>query len=153
MIKLKMQTNIEILPFDVNNASDEEWEKFHTFRKTRYSDKASSGTSSQHQIPDKKYEEILKIPPSKINVLRFNVFLKNVPDVQIGEVYFSYYKKQIPDVDQKVAMVNVSVLASHRRKGYGIILLNKIVELANRYNKTKLLFQTTEEDGQCSPAI
>jgi len=137
--------DIDIIPFDVNNASDDEWAKYHEFRKERYKDKDSTST---HQIPDEKFEEILKIPPKKINVLRFNVFLNSDPENQIGEVYFSYYKKlKNSEVDLKVAMVNVSILSFFRRKGYGTILLGKLVELANRYKKSKLLFQTTEQDG------
>lgn len=141
---MDIMNDIDIIPFDVHNASDEEWAKFLKFRKERYLDKGASRPT--HQISDEKFQEILKIPPKKLNVLRYNVFLKSDPNHQIGEIYFSYYKKSASG-DKKLAMVNVSLLSAFRQKGYGRILLGKLVELANRYKKSKLLFQTTEEDG------
>ena len=136
---------IEILPFDVHSASEDEWKRYHEFRNHRKEDK--DALTNSHQISDKKFEETLKITPKLIDVFRFNAFEKG-GSTQIGEVYFSYYKKDKKrNLDQSVAMVNVSVLKPYRHHGYGVKLLGKIVELAKEYNKSKLLFQTTEKDG------
>lgn len=138
--------NIEIIPFDVNSASEQEWKMFHDFRRSRKEDKES--LSNTHQITDEKYEETLKIPPRWIEIYRFNVFEEGNKEKQIGEVYFSYYKSNTErELDQKVAMVNISILKAYRHKGYGLLLLKKLVELAKENNKSKMLFQTTEKDG------
>ena len=54
---MDIMNDIDLIPFDVHNASDEEWAKFHKFRNERYLDKGA--TQPTHQISNEKYQEIL----------------------------------------------------------------------------------------------
>jgi predicted GNAT family acetyltransferase len=131
---------LAIVPFDVSKATEIEWSMFHIYRKLRHNE-------TQPNLPmvaNASYEETIKITPQRIKILRFNVFLKEEMKEQIGEVYFSYY---IDGTEKNTAVVNTSVLTAHRHKGIGIQLLGKIVELAKEYKKTKIIFQSTEEEG------
>ena len=132
--------DLEITPFDPIKVTNEEWSKFHTFRKIRHDE-------TQPNLPtvaDKSYEESLKITPQRITILRFNVFEKSDLNTQIGEIYFSFYKD---GSDPDVAMVNTSVLASYRHKGIGVQLLKKLADLAKEHKKTRIIFQSTEDEG------
>jgi len=132
--------DLEIVPFDVLKATEIEWLMYHTFRKIRHEE-------TQPNIPvvaDKSLEETLKIPPTRLEIKRFNVFEKPDPKTQIGEVYFSWFRD---GTDRNTAMVNMSVLESHRHKGIGIQLFKKIAELAKEFKKTRIIFQSTEDEG------
>ena len=131
---------LSIAPFDPNNASKEEWKMLHEFLKVRHNE-------TQPNVPnvsENSLEETMKIIPKRLNILRFNVFEKDDATKQIGDVYFSYYKD---GTDENTAMVNSSVLGQYRHQGIGVQLLYKIAELAKKYNKSRLIFQSTEDDG------
>ena len=132
--------DLEISLFNPTTASENDWKKYHTFRKLRH-DETSPNLPT---VSNTSYEETLKQTPQRLNILRFNVFEKNNLDTQIGEIYFSYYKD---GTDPDACMVNISVASSHRHHGIGVQLLKKLADLAKENNKTRIVFQSTEEEG------
>ena len=135
--------DLEIVPFDANKASEKDWQKYHTFRKVRHEE-------TQPNVPivsDKSLEETLKILPTRLEIKRFNVFEKKDLNTQIADVYFSYYKEADSSSDKNTAMVNLAVLNSYRHQGVGVQLFKKIAELAKEYGKSRIIFQSMEDDG------
>lgn len=135
--------NLEILPFDVSQASESEWQKYHAFRKTRHEE-------TQPNVPlasDKSLENALRKTPTRLEIKRFNVFEKDKLDTQIGEIYFSFYKDADNTPDKHTAITNLAVLNSYRHKGIGMQLFKKLADLAQEYNKPRIIFQTFEDEG------
>lgn len=132
--------DLEILPFNPKTATESEWKKYHVFRKIRHDETHPNFPSAS----DSAYEETLKKNPQRLEIFRFNVFEKSNLENQVGEIYFSFYKD---GTDPDAAMVNISVLASHRHKGIGVQLLLKLAELSKEHNKDRIIFQTTEDEG------
>ena len=135
--------DLEIVPFDATKASETDWQKYHTFRKIRHEE-------TQPNVPmvsDKSLEETLKILPTRLEIKRFNVFEKKDLNTQIADIYFSYYKEADSSSDKNTAMVNLAVLNSHRHQGVGVQLFKKITDLAKEYKKSRVIFQSMEDDG------
>ena len=138
--KVIILIDLEMLPFDPAKAKENEWKKYHIYRKIRHEE-------SQPNIPiasDASYEVSLKQIPQRLSIQRFNVFERSNLESQIGEVYFSFYKF---GEDQDVAIVDSGVLASHRHKGIGVQLLKKLADLAQEYKKSRIIFKSTEDEG------
>ena len=131
---------LAIAPFDPVKASKEEWKILHAFLKVRHDETQPNAP----MVSETSLEETMKMMPKRLDILRFNVFEKNDPSKQVGDIYFSTFHD---GSDEDTAMVNTSVLPAYRHKGIGLQLLHKLAELAKEHNKTRLIFQSTEEDG------
>ena len=139
-MKVIVLIELEIIPFNPSTATVEDWKKYHIFRKILHDESHPNLPTVQ----DKPYEESMKLEPQRITIRRFNVFEKKDLNTQIGEVYFSFYKD---GTDPDAAMTNISVLKSYRQKGIGLQLLKKLVDLAQEYKKSRIVFQSDEDEG------
>ena len=137
---MKNSVKLDIIPFNVESASEQDWKKFHIFRRKRHEE----AQPNDPVVPDQDYQKILLIPPTRTKVLRFNVFESNNPDLQVADIYFSYFTS---GHDMDTAMVNLGVLANHRHKGIGFKLYCKILELAKEFGKSRIMLQSIEEEG------
>ncbi len=137
---------IDIVPFDAETASQEEWARYHAYRRLRHAE-----TDPDDPIIDDGSLEVLwNRPDPQFETLRFAVLASDNPKAQIGHIEFNVFKEDSPSYkgNEHVAQANLALLEPHRRSGLGKELLRKVSDLAEEHGKSRLIGSSDEEDGK-----
>jgi GNAT superfamily N-acetyltransferase len=136
--------DVALVPFDPQTASQEEWARYHTFRRLRH-EEADPGDPLEG---DETVEVWMRRGDPEAEETRVAAFLPGEPEM-IGWLYFSVYRKNAPTYANgaREARIQVQVLEPYRRRGVGRNLLAKASEFARERGKSLLLGGTDEEDG------
>ncbi len=138
--------DIQIVPFDPETASREEWRRFHTYRRARHME-----TDPDDPIwEDETVERAERHPNPQWDWRRLVVLDGDQPDVEIGEVYLEFSRPGTPTHEKNahIAHAWISVLKPYRRQALGSRLLPKIVELAREHGRTIIQSWCEEDDGK-----
>lgn len=137
---------IRLIPFDPETASQEEWRRYHAYRRTRHQET----DPDDPLIEDATVEALLKRPSPLSDSYRFVVVEDARPERQIGWVEFEVFRPGSPSYEgnKNLAMTEIALLEPHRRRGLGRILLAKLVDLASEHGKTTLMGGSPEADGK-----
>ncbi|MFQ5919178.1 MAG: GNAT family N-acetyltransferase [Thermoplasmata archaeon] len=137
---------LDIVPFDPESASREEWARYHAYRRLRHQET----DPDDPMIDDASLEALWKRPNPMFETLRFAVLDPGKPEAQIGHIEFSVFREDGPSYEgnEHVAQVEIALLAPHRRSGLGKELLIKVSELASAHGKSRLIGSSDEEDGK-----
>lgn len=137
---------VEILPFEPQTATREEWERYHRFRRLRHNE-----TDPEDPVQnDEVVEELMKRPFPQSKVTRFVVVESGKPKAQIGYMAFEVFKETSPSYESNkhLAEVDIAVLAPYRKRGVGRVLLAKAAELTKVSGRTLLVGGSEEDDGK-----
>ena len=142
--------DIQIVPFDPQTASREEWRQFHLYRRVRHTET----DPNDPDLEDETVERYLRRPHPHWDALRFSVLDSGHSDAQIGEVYFEISRPGSPshETNAHLGEVGVELLKTYRRQGLGRRLLEKVVVLAHVHARTVLQSWCAEDDGKAFAA-
>ncbi len=137
---------MDVVPFDPETASRDEWARYHAYRRLRHEET----DPDDPMIDDASLETLWKRPDPQFKTLRFAVIEPDPPETQIGYVEFSVFKEDAPSYEgnEHLAQVNITLLEPHRRRGLGRELLEKVAELGEVHDKSRLIGSSDEEDGK-----
>ncbi|MEE9163252.1 MAG: hypothetical protein V3U17_00420 [Thermoplasmata archaeon] len=137
--------DIEIVPFDPQTATKEEWARYHVFRRLRHQETEPEDPMYR----DRTFETFLKHRDPHWKHTRFVVLRKGGPNAQIGAFDYNITPEDSPDYTENghLAYVSLEVLGPDRRQGVGHQLLAHAVELAKADHRTLLIGGSDEEDG------
>lgn len=139
-------SDVVLVPFDPTSASREEWARYHRFRRQRHRE-------SRPEDPlegDATTETLMRQGYPQARGLRFAALRAKEAGAQVGALEFWVSEEGSPEYEtnRHLAWIWLEVLAPHRRRGVGRLLLARTAELARQHGKRVLSFETDEEDGQ-----
>ncbi len=136
----------EVRPFDPKSATRDEWAAFHRFRRIRHQEREPEDPV----LEDAAVEEFLKSEDPESEELRFVVMDPEHPEVQVASLYYEQYRPGAPSYEENkhFGWAGISVVAPHRRRGIGHLLLAKAAALARERGKSLLIGDTDEDDGK-----
>lgn len=137
--KQKLITNMaEFLP---KEASREEWERFHAYRRKRHMQRRPEDPI----YPDDLTEKSMKRDDPYGESVYFYVQER---DQFISLFFGGTMKPAAPGYDNNKHLLwaSGSVLPEYRRQGIGTVWMSKILELFDRWPETKILTADTEEE-------
>lgn len=137
---------LNIVPFDPQTASREEWARHHAYRRARHAER----DPNDPLVGDAAAEALLKRPDPLGDVYRFAAVDEAAPETQVGWVEFQVFRPGTPSYEgnEHLAMAEIALLKPHRRQGLGRTLLAKVAELATKHGKTTVVGGSFEEDGK-----
>ena len=142
--------DIQLVPFDPQTASREEWQRFHVYRRASHME-----TDPEDPIlEDETVERAVRHPHPHWDWRRFAALDPIRPDVQIGEIYFEFSRPGTPthETNAHIGFSWLGLLKAYRRQGLGCRLLPKVLELARERARTILHSEPEEEDGKAFAA-
>jgi GNAT superfamily N-acetyltransferase len=136
----------EIHVLDVATASDEEWARFHKYRRSRMGE----------VLPDDPIEDDLSFQEWGKSMLEesdlkfYVVTEKKSPDNVVATLRMDALKETSPSYmgNEHNMFARLAVLKNHRRKGIGKALLNLMHEFALGKNRSIIIGGSMEEDGR-----
>ncbi|MFQ5871197.1 MAG: GNAT family N-acetyltransferase [Candidatus Geothermarchaeales archaeon] len=137
---------MKITPFHPKSASQEDWARFHAFRRLRHKE-----TDPEDPVPDDSTtQQWMKHGDPQTEVFRFAAFRAEDPDTIAGWLDFSIYTKDSPTYEKRKreARVKLQVLKPYRHRGIGKRLLRKATELARRHEKSLIFLDSSEDEGK-----
>ena len=137
---------LDIVPFDPETASRDEWARYHAYRRLRHAET----DPDDPMLDDSSVEALWTRPDPMTKTHRFAVLDPADPEVQIGHIQFGVFKEEGPSYkgNEHVAQVDVALLTPHRRQGLGKQLLAKVAQLAESLDKSRLIGGSDEDDGK-----
>jgi GNAT superfamily N-acetyltransferase len=137
---------VDIVPFDTETASREEWARCHAYRRLRHAETDPADPI----MDDASLEALWKRPNPMLEDFRFAVLDPGKPEAQIGHIEFSVFREDGPSYagNKHVAQADIALLEPHRRSGLGKELLRKVTDLAEEHGKSRLIGSSDEEDGK-----
>ena len=137
---------VDIVPFDPETASPEEWARVHAYLRLRQLET----DPDDPVIDDETWEAILRRPNPQFKTLRFTVLPHDDPETLIGHIEFNVFREDAPSYEgnEHLAQATIALLQPHRREGLGKELMAKLAELAESHGKSRLIGSATEEDGK-----
>ncbi len=141
-----LSMEIDIIPLEPKTASRKEWDRYHAFRRLRHEET----DPEDPLLDDDTVEKLMKRPDPQWEALRFAVVESSRPDNQIGLLHFEVVKEDTPEYEtnKHLAWVVPEVLATHRRRGIGRMLLAKAARLARERDRPLIVTGSDEEDGK-----
>ncbi len=125
----------EIHPFDIENASDEDWASFY-----RFTIETMNELSPEKPVPS---VEVVKADMVNSllfqNVVAFKVVKKDEPHVFVAWLRCSHYKEEAASYpgNEEFCRIHLAVHENHRRKGIARNLIAEAYEHALNNNKTQ----------------
>lgn len=140
---------INFIPLDVKNASDEDFKSFLIFRR-----KYHEATTPEDPLePDEKFIQNIRIslenPEFDINI--FGITSKDKPDEYIGFFNYGWFKSTSPsyETNKHLAVIEIQVLPESRKQGIAKQALHEFVKAITEKSDIKFAFGNTEEvDGR-----
>ncbi|MFX0064360.1 MAG: GNAT family N-acetyltransferase [Candidatus Hermodarchaeota archaeon] len=138
--------DIEIHKFDPLTAIQEEWKKYHVFRRLRFQETHPNDSVLSDELIELAYKQ----GDPSYHFFRFHVFEAGNNKMVIGEINLSYVKKDSSSYkgNEKILNTSINLLAPYRRKGLGKKLLHQVLEFAKEHKKSLVSGGTDEEDGK-----
>lgn len=137
--------DIQIVPFDPETASREEWRRYHVYRRARHEE----SDPGDPILEDETIEAMERRPHPHWDDERLAVLDPLNLGTQIGQVYFEFSKPGSPshETNKHLGWIGVGVLVPFRRRGLGTRMLPTIVELARKHGRSILQGWIDEPDG------
>jgi GNAT superfamily N-acetyltransferase len=138
----QLADSIEIKPFDAKTATDDEWAKYHEYRRTRHVEH----DDDEEMWPDAEVEAMMKRDDPFHDAIRFYA----EADGKIVSLFGTgLMKPDAPGYESNAHLFGVSaaVINDYRRQGLGTFWLRKAVELMHTHDKTVLTTGSDEEAG------
>ncbi|MHA2054677.1 MAG: GNAT family N-acetyltransferase [Candidatus Hodarchaeales archaeon] len=138
--------DIDLTSFDPLDASKEEWERYHVFRKKRHMELRPDDPYLDNNTAEKSFSVQFQNPELDFNA--FGVFEKGNHDVLIGTLYYGGFTEKSPSFggNKHLIIFNLGILADWRKKGIERLLMNEVNQYAKANGKTTLMSETDEAD-------
>ncbi|MFQ5978716.1 MAG: GNAT family N-acetyltransferase [Candidatus Heimdallarchaeota archaeon] len=140
--------DIDIVPFNAQTASKDEWTCFLEFRRKRWAEHSPGDPI----YADKLFRTWLREIEERDFVTEAHaVFETENPKTQIGVLRLAFYKEDSPSYkgnEKSCHVFDLAVLRPYRRKGIGQKLLPLVWEFARKHDKPLVIGSTQEEDGK-----
>lgn len=136
-----------IQTLDVTTATDEEWSKYHKYRRKRMSEVLPNDPVEG----DVSYQEWAKAALEEYDFRFYIVTEKKDPTSVVASLQLSAYKESSPSYvgnEHNLRVHSFSVLKKHRLKGIATTLLGYAHEFAIEMERTVLLGGSMEEEGR-----
>ncbi|MFX1272832.1 MAG: GNAT family N-acetyltransferase [Promethearchaeota archaeon] len=132
--------------FDIADASQEDWGKFHRYRRKRSSEVFPGDPVEEDVV----YEEWARTSLEETDIKCYAAVLKADPSEMVAWLRMSVFRESSPSYpgNKHLVRVNLAVLKEHRRKGIGLSLLKRVYEFAKEHKKSVIIGSTTDEEGR-----
>jgi len=142
--------DVQIVPFDPETATREEWARYHAYRRLRQRETEPDDPVAE----DATVEGWMRRPHPHWKSFRLAVLHPERPHAMIGEIYFEVTRPESPshEGNKHIAWVGVELLSSHRHAGLGRSLLPHLVTQARDHQRTVLQSWCQEADGKAFAA-
>ncbi|MHA1480976.1 MAG: GNAT family N-acetyltransferase [Candidatus Thorarchaeota archaeon] len=137
---------LDIKPFDPQEATPEEWSAFYQYIRKRVSE-ARPGDPVEDQETVEEWE---KGAADEYEIRSYSVTEKGHPSEVIGWLRMWFVRKESPSIvgNEHILRVNIGILNEHRRQGIGLKLLRNAYDYAIENDKTLVMGNTNEDDGR-----
>ncbi|MFX0115066.1 MAG: GNAT family N-acetyltransferase, partial [Candidatus Hodarchaeota archaeon] len=140
--------DFNIVTFNAQTASREEWARLLEFRRKRWVEHSPSDPIHA----DKAFKTWLReVEGREFITETYTVFETGNPETQIGLLRLAFYKEDSPSYkgnENSCHIFDLSVLRPCRRKGIGKKLLSLVYEFAKKHDKSLVIGGTVEDDGK-----
>ncbi|NPE07200.1 MAG: GNAT family N-acetyltransferase [Asgard group archaeon] len=147
MSKKSMSPEILVEKFDPLKESDEEWKRFHEYRRKKHmevnpNDPVSSDASVKNSV-----QQNVQNPEFGIHLLSI---IDKKTNKQVGDALQGLILEASPSYEgtKHLIQFDIFLLSSYRRKGIGSRLLKQVYDFAIEHNKTLLVTDSSDEDGK-----
>jgi len=138
--------DVQIVPFDPETATREEWARYHAYRRIRQRETEPDDPVAE----DATVEGWMRRPHPQWKSFRLSVLHPEPPHLMIGEIYFEVSRPESPshEGNRHLAWVGVELVRSHRHVGLGRSLLPHLVSQAREHGRTVLQSWCEESEGK-----
>lgn len=138
--------DVQIVPFDPETATREEWARYHVYRRLRHHETDPDDPVAE----DATVEAWMRRPHPHWKSHHLAVVDPEPPGAMIGEIYLEVTRPESPshETNRHIAWVGVELLLAHRRAGLGRRLLPRLVAQAREQERTVLQSWCQEDDGK-----
>ncbi|MCG3219220.1 MAG: GNAT family N-acetyltransferase [Candidatus Heimdallarchaeota archaeon] len=137
---------IIIEKFDPKEATQEDWEKYHVYRKRRQ----EIVNPEDPVVDNEPVEQMMKIESKEAKPHRFVVYEEGVKDKIIAQLVCTELLPTSASYkgNEHIFPISMAVLPEYQRKKIGTALISKAVELAKEKGKTKMMLDSSEASGK-----
>jgi GNAT superfamily N-acetyltransferase len=137
---------ISIEEFVPKEATQEDWEKYHIFRKRRQ----EIVNPEDPEVEDEPVEQMMKTESKDDKQYRYLVYEEGVKDKIIGQLICTVFLSTSPSYkgNEQIIQVSIAILPEYQKKRVGTALLTKAVDLSKEIGKTKMLLDSSEVSGK-----
>ncbi|MCJ2531966.1 MAG: GNAT family N-acetyltransferase [Candidatus Thermoplasmatota archaeon] len=137
--------DVRIVPFEPEQATQEEWARLHAYRHKRHQEV----DPDDPELEDATIEAIMKRPDLHWERQRFAVLDPAKPDAYTGWLAFDVGRPEAPDYEENkhILWTEMEILIPYRRQGIGRRLLREAARVARKREKSLLIGWTQEADG------
>jgi len=138
--------DVQIVPFDPETATREEWARYHAYRRLRHAETDPDDPVGE----DATAEAWMRRPHPHWKSFHRAVLDPEPPHPMIGEVYFEVTRPGSPshETNKHIAWVGLELLRHYRHAGLGRSLLPHILTQAREHERTVLQSWSEEADGK-----
>jgi len=147
MSKKNNSTSLKVEKFDLLKGSDEEWERYHEFRRKKHLEENPNDPLSSDEFAKNSMQQNVQNP-------EFGIHLSSVIDgstnKQIGEIMQGLILEASPSYEgtKHLVQFDIYLLEPYRRKGIGTRLLKQVYDFVIEHNKKLLVSGSDNEDGK-----
>ncbi len=137
--------DIALKDFNPQNASKDDWNTFHIYRKKYHSE----NEPDEPYIDDKTFEKVVKAETSN-EMYHIEVFGIQVDQKLAGLLFIQFFPETSDSYkgNENNMMFKIELDKDYRHKGIGSQVLEKVVQLAELYGRSVLITEAQEEDGK-----
>lgn len=137
---------IEIKPIDFLNATRNEWELYHSFRRKQHEEE----NPGDPVLEDDKEEVWMDSVYENFDVFTYYVTPRDYPNEMIALLRARYVSEGAPSYagNEHIMRTLLYVLKDYRRQGIGRELLKIVTKLAQEHGKSLIMTGTSQEDGR-----